>query len=82
MNTSGSPWLKIEHRSGLRKQLGCLNDGFNNPEMVSTENGCSNTAGNLDDMSRMDYDKHSINNVLKGNPLVIRQPNFEKKIKN
>jgi beta-glucosidase/6-phospho-beta-glucosidase/beta-galactosidase len=43
-----------------------LRDKFNDPEMIITENGCSDTAGNLDDMLRIYYYKHYINNVLKG----------------
>ncbi|XP_057373386.1 lactase/phlorizin hydrolase-like [Daphnia carinata] len=61
---SGSPWLKVTP-FGLRKLLVWLRDGFNDPEMIITENGCSDTAGNLDDMLRIYYYKHYINNVLK-----------------
>ncbi|XP_046643168.1 lactase-phlorizin hydrolase-like [Daphnia pulicaria] len=61
---SGSPWLKITP-FGLRNLLGWLRDKFNNPEMIITENGYSDTAGNLDDMLRIYYYKHYINNVLK-----------------
>jgi lactase-phlorizin hydrolase len=64
-NRSGSPWLKITP-FGLRNLLGWLRDKFNNPEMIITENGYSDTAGNLDDMLRIYYYKHYINNVLKG----------------
>nr|CAH0099623.1 unnamed protein product [Daphnia galeata] len=61
---SGSPWLKITP-FGLRNLLVWLRDKFNDPEMIITENGCSDTAGNLDDMLRIYYYKHYINNVLK-----------------
>ena len=62
---SGSPWLKMTP-FGLRQLLVWLRDRFNNPELIITENGSSDTAGNLDDMGRIYYYKHYINNVLTG----------------
>lgn len=50
----------------MRKTLQWIKDRFNDPEIIITENGISDRAGNLDDMMRVYYYKHNINNVLKG----------------
>lgn len=49
---SGSSWLKVDP-TGMRKLLNWLKDRFNNPEIIVTENGFSDNAGNLDDMQRV-----------------------------
>ena len=62
---SGSSWLKVTP-FGMRKTLQWIRDRFNNPDIIITENGYSDNSGNLDDMMRVYYYKHNINNVLKG----------------
>ncbi|XP_046643173.1 cytosolic beta-glucosidase-like [Daphnia pulicaria] len=61
---SGSGWLKITP-FGMRNTLKWIRDRFNNPDIIVTENGFSDNAGNLDDLMRVYYYKHNINNVLK-----------------
>jgi len=50
----------------MRKTLNWIKDRFNNPEIIITENGISDRAGNVDDMMRVYYYKHNINSMLKG----------------
>jgi hypothetical protein len=50
----------------MRNTLKWIRDRFNDPEIIITENGFSDNAGNLDDLMRVYYYKHNINNVLKG----------------
>lgn len=50
----------------MRKTLQWIKDRFNDPEIIITENGISDRAGNLDDMMRVYYYKHNINSMLKG----------------
>lgn len=50
----------------MRNTLKWIRDRFNNPDIIITENGYSDNSGNLDDMMRVYYYKHNINNVLKG----------------
>jgi lactase-phlorizin hydrolase len=50
----------------MRNTLKWIRDRFNNPDIIVTENGFSDNAGNLDDLMRVYYYKHNINNVLKG----------------
>ena len=40
-------------------------DQYSNPPVIITENGFSDLMGNLDDLQRIYYHKHYINNVLK-----------------
>jgi lactase-phlorizin hydrolase len=61
---SGSFWLKVTPQ-GIRKTLGWIRDEYDNPPVIITENGVSDNLGNLDDLSRIYYYKHYINNVLK-----------------
>ncbi len=51
----------------MRKTLQWIKDRFNDPEIIITENGLSDRAGNVDDMLRVYYYKHNINSMLKGN---------------
>ena len=55
----------------MRNTLKWIRDRFNDPEIIITENGFSDNAGNLDDLMRVYYYKHNINNVLKGRILFI-----------
>ena len=50
----------------MRSLLTWIKDTYGNPEILITENGFSDKAGNLDDFQRIYYYKHYINNVLKG----------------
>jgi len=61
---SGSPWLKVTPQ-GIRKALNWIQKEYDNPPVIITENGVSDNLGNLDDLSRIYYYKHYINNVLK-----------------
>lgn len=62
---SGSEWLKVVP-SGIRKTLNWIKNRYDNPEIIITENGISDRAGNVDDAMRVYYYRHYINNVLKG----------------
>ena len=62
---SGSSWLKITPFA-IRDLLHWIQKTYNNPEIIVTENGFSDSAGNLDDMQRIYYYKHNINQMLKG----------------
>lgn len=55
----------------MRNTLKWIRDRFNNPDIIITENGYSDNSGNLDDMMRVYYYKHNINNVLKGKKSMI-----------
>ena len=61
---SGSFWLKVTPQ-GIRKILNWIKNEYDNPPVIITENGVSDNLGNLDDLSRIYYYKHYINNVLK-----------------
>ena len=61
---SGSFWLKVTPQ-GIRKVLNWVRESYDNPPVIITENGVSDNLGNLDDLSRIYYYKHYINNVLK-----------------
>ena len=50
----------------MRKTLNWIKNRFNDPEIIITENGISDRAGNVDDMMRVYYYKHNINSMLKG----------------
>ena len=50
----------------MRKTLQWIKDHFGDPEIIITENGFSDMAGNVDDMMRVYYYKHNLNNMLKG----------------
>jgi len=61
---SGSFWLKVTPQ-GIRKTLNWIRLNYDNPPVIVTENGVSDNLGNIDDLSRIYYYKHYINNVLK-----------------
>jgi lactase-phlorizin hydrolase len=52
----------------FRVLLNWLKNEYDNQPIYITENGFSDHAGNLDDLPRIYYYKHYINNLLKGNP--------------
>lgn len=56
---SGSSWLKITPFA-IRDLLYWIKEKYNNPEIIVTENGFSDSAGNLDDMQRIYYYKHNV----------------------
>ena len=58
---------------GMRKTLNWIKERFNDPEIIITENGISDRAGNVDDMMRVYYYKHNINSMLKGNFIVVEE---------
>ena len=62
--SSGSFWLKVTPQ-GIRKTLNWIREKYDNPPVIITENGVSDNIGNIDDLSRIYYYKHYINNVLK-----------------
>lgn len=64
-NRSGSGWLKVTP-FGMRKTLEWIRDRFNDPEIIVTENGFSDASGALDDLQRIYYYKHNLNQMLKG----------------
>lgn len=72
--SSGSFWLKVTPQ-GIRKVLNWIKDSYDNPPVIITENGVSDNLGNLDDLLRIYYYKHYINNVLKA--VKIDQCNVE-----
>ena len=55
----------------MRKTLQWIHDRFSNPEIIITENGISDRAGNIDDMARVYYYKHNINSMLKGKIILL-----------
>ena len=61
--SAASSWLKVTP-FGFRKLLNWLSQ-YNKPIIV-TENGFSDFLGNLDDLQRVYYYKHYINQMLKG----------------
>lgn len=68
---TGSDWLKITP-FGFRKLLKFIKDEYGNPPIYVTENGVSERgAVDLDDVHRIYFYKHYINQGLKGicNPL-------------
>ena len=60
-----SNWLKVTP-FGFRRLLNWLTQ-YEKPIIV-TENGFSDFLGNLDDMQRIYYYKHYLNQMLKGEP--------------
>ena len=49
--------------AGVRRLLAWVSREFNNPPVIVTENGVCDRLGNLDDMERVYYHKHYINQV-------------------
>ena len=66
---SGSSWLRVAP-FGVRKLLNWINDNFNPGEIIITENGFSDLQGNVDDIQRIYYYKHYINQILRGKKLL------------
>ena len=62
---SGSSWLRPVPK-GFRRLLNWIKKEYGSVPLYVTENGFSDRAGNLDDMGRIYYYKHYINQVLKG----------------
>ena len=61
---AGSSWLKVTPW-GIRKALKWVSREYGKPDIYITENGFSDKLGNLDDLQRVYYYKHYINQVLK-----------------
>jgi len=61
---AGSVWLKVTPW-GIRQALSWASQEYGGPEIYVTENGFSDKLGNLDDLQRVYYYKHYINQVLK-----------------
>merc|ERR1712130_820309 len=51
--------------AGIRRLLAWVSKQYGNPPVIVTENGVCDRLGNLDDMERVYYYKHYINQVLK-----------------
>jgi len=51
--------------AGIRRLLAWVSREYGNPPVIVTENGVCDRLGNLDDMERVYYYKHYINQVLK-----------------
>jgi lactase-phlorizin hydrolase len=65
MYGSGSIWLKVAP-FGLRKIVNWIRDNFGDYEIFITENGVSDGQGNLDDLPRIYFYKHYLNQLLRG----------------
>merc|ERR1712018_318666 len=61
---SGSSWLKVTPW-GIRGALNWASEQYNHPKIYITENGFSDRLGNTDDLQRIYYYKHYINEILK-----------------
>lgn len=61
---AGSSWLKVTPW-GIRSAINWASKQFNQPDIYITENGFSDKLANLDDLQRVYYYKHYINQVLK-----------------
>jgi len=61
---SGSSWLKV-CPWGIRRALNWASEQYGHPDIYITENGFSDRLGNLDDLQRIYYYKHYLNQVLK-----------------
>ena len=62
---SGSSWLKVTPW-GMRAGLNWIRTHYNNVPVYVTENGVSDTTGEVQDTWRVDYYRQYINEVLKG----------------
>ncbi len=63
--SSGSSWLKVTP-FGIRPLLNWVRQKFGNHQILITENGVSDRLGHIDDLHRIYYFKHYINQILKG----------------
>lgn len=61
---AASSWLKIAP-FGIRKCLNWARENYGDIDMYITENGFSDRLGNIDDLIRIYYYKHYINQLLK-----------------
>ena len=61
---TGASWLKVTPW-GIRRAIGWASQRYNRPDIYITENGVSTKLRNLDDLHRVYYLKHYINQVLK-----------------
>ena len=59
---------------GLRATVNWASREYNQPEIFITENGFSDKLGNLDDLQRVYYYKHYINQVAAMRPPAPSQP--------
>ena len=66
MTRSGSSWLSITAWA-MRRTVAWIKNEYGDIPIIITENGFSDKQGNLDDMHRIYYLKHYINQLLKGN---------------
>jgi len=62
--TSGSSWLAVTPW-GMRSLLNWTKQTYGDVKVYITENGVSDKQGNVDDLSRVYYYKHYINQILK-----------------
>ena len=63
--SAASNWLKVTP-FGMRRLMNWLKRNYGSIPIYITENGFSDYLGNLDDMHRIYYLKHYINQLLKG----------------
>jgi len=61
---AGSSWLKVTPW-GIRRALAWASNEYGHPDIYVTENGFSSKLGNIDDLQRIYYYKHYINQILK-----------------
>jgi len=61
---AGSSWLKVTPW-GIRSAINWASKQYGQPDIYITENGFSDRLGNLDDLQRVYYYKHYINQILK-----------------
>jgi len=61
---SGSSWLKV-CPWGIRQAINWATREYGAPDIYITENGFSDRLGNIDDLQRIYYYKHYLNQVLK-----------------
>ena len=62
--TSGSSWLMVTPW-GLRSMMNWIKANYGDVAVYITENGVSDKLGNLDDLHRIYYYKHYLNQLLK-----------------
>ena len=70
MIRSGSSWLSITAWA-MRRTVAWIKREYGDIPIVITENGFSDKQGNLDDMHRIYYLKHYINQLLKGTTTLV-----------
>ena len=70
--SAASSWLKVTP-FGMRRLMNWLKTNYGSIPIYITENGFSDHLGNTDDVHRVYYLKHYINQLLKGK-INITQP--------